>query len=245
MRESCRFGLLLGLLLTALGELRAQVYPDAERPEGTEPGQVLDLPEERLVDTADAELPATPREPVDTSAGFFAKILRPGYPNPERAAAMSFVLPGSGQIYNRRFAWLKVPVIAVGYGGLIWSGEYNRDLKNRLEDAYKFRLDEGNGLLPTEFDEGRRSFLTAEQLRIQRDRVGKNYQLSYIGLVVFHLVQTLEAYTTAHLLEFDMDESLTLRPTVGPSLGVAGFGASSSPAPALTLTWRPEAARGR
>lgn len=245
MKDFWRRSFWFGLLLSASGELLAQVYPDPERPPDTEPGQVLDLPEERLVDTADAELPATPREPVDTSAGFFAKILRPGYPNPERAAAMSFVLPGSGQIYNRRFAWLKVPVIAAGYGLFIYSGEFNRDLKNRLEDAYEFRLNENNAQVPTEFDEGRRSFLTADQLRIQRDRVSKNYQLSYIGLVVFHLVQTLEAYTTAHLLEFDMDESLTLRPSVGQAPGLAGLGASPSPTPALTLTWRPQVRRGR
>lgn len=230
-----------GALLAMAPEAAAQVYPDPERPEDAE--RVLDLPEERLVDTADAELPVTGPEPIDTSAGFFAKILRPGYPNPERAAAMSFVLPGSGQIYNKRFSWLKVPVIAAGYGLLIYSGEANRELKTEYEDGYQARL--ANPNTPLDLDANRIRPFTAEQLGIQANNYAKNYQLSYIGLVIFHLVQTLEAYTTAHLLEFDMDESLTVRPSVQQAPGVASFGASPSPSPALTLTWRPRARRGR
>ena len=226
--------LLCAGLATALAQDRPAPPPGAEGEEF-----VLDGPERRPVDTLDAELPASGPEPVDTSAGFFRKVFQPGFPNPERAAALSFVLPGAGQVYNKRFAWLKVPVIATGYGLLIYSGEFNRDLKNRYDAAYEFRLDEANAGIPTEFD--RAPFFTDERtLRIRRDEAGKNFQLSYIGLVLFHLVQTLEAYTTAHLLEFDMDESLSLQPSVAPP--PAGVGPVR---PALTLTWRPQGRLGR
>ena len=162
---------------------------------------------------------------VDTlGVGFFRKILAPVYPNPERAAAMSFVVPGAGQVYNRRFWYLKVPVIYAGGAWLIYRGESNRKLRNEYQEAYTLAL-QG---LPHQFDD--RPGATPRALQLQRDRYDKNFQLSYIGLVVLHLVQTLEAYTAAHLLEFDIDESLTLTPTLlqpptlaGPSGATGGF----------------------
>ncbi len=52
---------------------------------------------------------------VDTvGVGFWKKIMAPVYPNPERAAAFSFVLPGAGQVYNKRYAYIKLPVIYAG-----------------------------------------------------------------------------------------------------------------------------------
>ncbi len=60
-------------------------------------------------------------------------------------------------------------------------------------------------------------------MRTNRDKLDKNFQLAYIGVGILHLVQTLEAYTTAHLLNFDMDESLTVSPVLlqlpGPAPG--------------------------
>ena len=155
---------------------------------------------------------------VDTlGVGFFNKVLAPVYPNPERAAVMSLLLPGAGQLYNKRFAWLKIPVIYGGYGFLIYRGIENRRLFKTFDEAYRLQLDgEEHVFTGTRFD-SERILLT------QRNRYDKNFQLSYIGLAIFHLVQTLEAYTTAHLLEFDMDESLTLAPTMlaPPRLGAA------------------------
>jgi hypothetical protein len=156
-------------------------------------------------------LPAGENAYVDTlGVGFWRKLTAPVYPNPERAAAMSFVLPGSGQIYNKRFWYLKVPVIYGGYAFLIYRGETNRKLRNDYQVAYQASLaGETHEFSGTLFD-------NPQTLRIRRDAFDKNFQLSYIGVVILHLVQTLEAYTTAHLLEFDMDESLSVSPTLLP-----------------------------
>ena len=146
---------------------------------------------------------------VDTlGVGFFNKILAPVYPNPERAAALSFVLPGSGQLYNKRFAWIKVPIIYGLYGALIYNGETNRRAKNDFAVAYLRSLqDSTHQFSGTRFDDPQR-------LLTRRDNLDKNFQLAYIGVGILHLIQTLEAYTTAHLLEFDMDESLTVAPVI-------------------------------
>ena len=174
---------------------------------------------------------------VDTlGVGFFNKILAPVYPNPERAAALSFVLPGTGQIYNKKFAWLKVPIIYGLYGALIYNGEDNRKRRNEFEEAYQLALlNQPHQFTGTRFD-------SPQRLETQRNGLTKNFQLSYIGVGILHLVQTLEAYTTSHLLEFDMDESLTVAPVlVAPPPG--GGGAAGGPRLAIGATYRFGASR--
>jgi len=157
---------------------------------------------------------------VDTlGVGFWRKLLAPTYPNPERAAALSFILPGAGQVYNKKFWYIKVPVIYGGYAFLIQRAQSNRDLQKRYRTAYLLSLEN----LPHEFSGTVQDSPGA--LRIRRDLYSKNYQLSYIGVVILHFVQTLEAYTTGHLLQFDMDESLTISPTLIPG-DPMGFGGS-------------------
>ncbi|MFK8055591.1 MAG: DUF5683 domain-containing protein [Saprospiraceae bacterium] len=171
-------------------------------------------------DTSDAEVY------VDTlGVGFWRKLIAPTYPNPERAAALSFVLPGAGQVYNKKFWYIKVPVIYGGYAFLIQRGEANRALKNRYSAAYISSLN-GETHEFSGFAQG-----TTAALKVRRDLYDKNFQLSYIGVVILHFVQTLEAYTTAHLLKFDMDESLTIHPTFIPS-DPMGFGGSK---PGITV----------
>jgi len=157
---------------------------------------------------------------VDTlGVGFWKKIIAPTYPNPERAAVMSFVLPGAGQVYNKKFWYIKVPVIYAGYAFLIERGNANKTDRDRFQRAYEaFFAGEQHEFSGTRFD-------SEIVLRTNRDNFDKNYQLSYIGVVLLHLIQTLEAYTTAHLLKFDMDESLTISPTLIPS-DPMGFGGS-------------------
>lgn len=182
----------------------------------TDDAEALDTEDERIVvvDTLIED------GYVDTlGVGFWRKLLAPTYPNPERAAALSFVLPGAGQVYNKKFWYIKVPVIYGGYAFLIQRGEVNRKLRNRFQSAYQASLrgevHEFSGL----------TLGSTGNLRIRRDQYDKNFQLSYIGVVILHFVQTLEAYTTAHLLKFDMDESLTISPTLIPG-DPMGFGVS-------------------
>jgi len=163
---------------------------------------------------------------VDTlGVGFWNKIFAPTYPNPERAAAMSFILPGAGQVYNKKFWYIKVPVIYAGYAFLIERGETNRGRRNEFQAAYEaYSAGEPHQFTGTRLD-------SELALRTTRDNFDKNFQLSYIGVVILHFVQTLEAYTTAHLLKFDMDESLTISPTLIPS-DPMGFGGSK---PGITV----------
>jgi len=185
-----------------------------------------------LPQTAPTTQVAQEKAPDTVSQRLIQKILSNKYPNPERAAALSLVIPGAGQLYNKRLWYIKVPVIYAGYAALISSGEFNRGLKNDFEDALKLAVENK----PHEFSNTQ--FSSVEQLRLRRDQFSKRYQLSYIGLVVFHLIQTLEAYTTAHLLDFDVDDSLSLSPTLmPPSIGRRGSGFGNGTVPGLRLSY--------
>ncbi len=181
---------------------------DAATLDTSRTGDILPGVDDELKDPA---LPVEAPPPPDTGRNFFGKIFRPGYPNPERAAALSLVLPGAGQIYNKRFWYIKVPVIYAGYVALIWTGQTNGNSYRTFRDHVRNRID---GPLNTGMPGV--DNLTAAQLRLLRDEYDRRYQLAYIGLGLLHVVQTLEAYTTAHLLEFDMDESLSIYPTLVP-----------------------------
>ena len=78
---------------------------------------------------------------------------------PAKAAFYSAVLPGLGQVYNKKY-W-KVPIVYGALAGGIYYFNKNNDLYHKYRDAYKRRLagftdDEfyGNGSVPAISNDG-------------------------------------------------------------------------------------------
>lgn len=146
-----------------------------------------------------------------------ALLASPPRKNPKKALFLSLVVPGAGQIYNR--SWWKVPIVYGGYAGLIYSTNFNKSRYDRFKTAYAQRLN-------NEEDEFKDKILSPRTLLSFRDRYFKRYQQSIIGLVAFHIVQSLDAYVDAHLHEFDVNEDLTitaLKPRTDRGLDLIGF----------------------
>ena len=130
--------------------------------------------------------------------------------NPKRAAVLSAVLPGLGQVYNKQY-W-KVPLI---YGGAIMIGHYIRyqdRLYNSFRSAYFAETDLDPGTVnpyPVSSDV---LLSNAEQLRRDRD------YLMIIG-GIFYLLQIVDAHVSAHLHEFQINDALSLdiQPAIQPS----------------------------
>lgn len=148
----------------------------------------------------EADTTAQPVEqPKKERKGFFSG----DYPNPRKAALLS-IIPGGGQIYNKKWWYVKVPVI---YGGLIGVGlvaEFNTRQYNELDDAYVAEL---NGQ-PHQYSDRNFSAATLKQFR---DIYDKRRQQSYIGLTAIYIAGILEAYVSAHLLQFDVSDDLSFR----------------------------------
>lgn len=146
------------------------------------------------------------------------------YPSPRKAVVLTAILPGLGQIYNKKYWYLKLPVVYGAFGGLIYSIRFNRREYLFLKEQHRFLVD---GLVcTTSIFEGR---VSADVLKNTRDQHDKWLQMSYIGIGLAYILTAAEAYTTAHLLSFDIDDDLTLqlKPSMDfiPQHGtVLGFG---------------------
>ena len=127
---------------------------------------------------------------------------------PAKAAFYSAVLPGLGQIYNKRY-W-KVPIVYLGIGTSIYFYKLNNDDYNRFRNAYKRRLagytdDEfwGNGTTP---------IVSSDRLEDAQKTAKRNKDLSIAVAVAFYLLNIIDANVDAHLRQFNVNNDLTLEP---------------------------------
>ncbi len=126
---------------------------------------------------------------------------------PSKAAFYSAVLPGLGQIYNKRY-W-KVPIVwgAIGWGAYQFIDTNNR--YNFFRDIFKsrragFTSDElfdrnGDGIGPDFSDDS----LQDAQERLQRDR-----DLWLVVTIGFYALNIIDANVDAHLKQYNVDEQL-------------------------------------
>ncbi len=128
------------------------------------------------------------------------------YPKPGKAALFSFLVPGMGQVYNKKF-W-KVPIVYTGVGTMIYFiGKNGRNYK-RFRTAYRYQVDDDESTVadPT---------LTAnyqnDRLKDTRDLFRKRREQSYIGLIAVLALSSADAFVDAHLLQFNVSDDLSLR----------------------------------
>lgn len=140
--------------------------------------------------------------------------------SPKKAALMSTILPGSGQIYNKKY-W-KAPVIYAGAAALGYSLKMNQSKYIEYRNAYKVRLLNGAGTTGN-YPKYSDSDLNTLQKYYHRYR-----DLSVIGLSLLYVLNIIDATVDAHLYNFNVnDESVSLN--VSPSfIAVGNFGQYTS-----------------
>jgi len=153
---------------------------------------------------------------------FFAK----DYPNPRRAALLGFILPGAGQVYNKK--WWKLPIVYGALGTALYFEIDNIKQYRELRDNYKWLVDGDPNTNPTEPPYNQ---IDATSMKGYRDQWRRYVELSSITLGLVYLLQVTDAYVDAHLHSFDVSDDLSLRfqPKIDASSGLgATFGASVS-----------------
>ena len=141
---------------------------------------------------------------------------------PKKALLWS-IIPGGGQVYNKR--WWKVPVVYTGLLGIIAVADFNQRRYVRFREALTARcLGEDVKNRSTCVPEGIPGFpldaVTDTGLIQARDNADRGRQQAWFGILAVYLLQGIEAYTDAQLMEFDIDDDLSLR--VQPTAGGAG-----------------------
>lgn len=119
---------------------------------------------------------------------------------PRKALLYSAVLPGMGQVYNKKY-W-KVPIV---YGGLFLLTSVALSY-NTLYDKYKTEL---FGLLETPSIPPPSGY-TEDQLRTLTDTYRRNRDFFLIIDAFWYLLQLVDAHVDAHLREFDLNPQLKI-----------------------------------
>ncbi len=132
---------------------------------------------------------------------------------PARATIYSAILPGAGQVYNRKY-W-KVPIVLGGLGVSYWFIQDNNKEYKRYKTAY---LDVVNG----RSDEFNGQY-SGDQLRNVADTYHRWRDLSYVAFGLVYALNIIDASVDAYFVRFDVSDDLTLR--AGPSLDLAAQGA--------------------
>ncbi|MCB0543322.1 MAG: hypothetical protein H6565_13520 [Lewinellaceae bacterium] len=154
---------------------------------------------------------------------FLTRYFTDGYPRPGRAALLSLILPGTGQIYNKK--WWKLPIVYGALGGMLWVEIDNIRQYRALRDNYKLLVDGDPDTNPTEAPYDR---IDATSMKSYRDQWRRYVELSSLGLGLVYLLQVTDAFVDAHLNSFDVSDDLSLRfrpkldraPGLGPTFGV-------------------------
>ncbi|WP_116105228.1 DUF5683 domain-containing protein [Lewinella sp. IMCC34191] len=141
--------------------------------------------------------------------------------SPKKALLWS-IIPGGGQVYNR--AWWKVPLVYGGLLGIVAVADYNQNLFSRYTTAIEQRC-LGDGLIitipyaeciPTPNEPGL-SEVSTQGLISAKNSSNKQRQTAYVFVIVGYVLQAVEAFTDAHLKDFDIDDDLSLQ--IGPVIG--------------------------
>ena len=118
---------------------------------------------------------------------------------PKRAALYSAILPGSGQVYTKKY-W-KVPVI---YGGLITSAYYineSNDLYQLYKSTYLNRLD-GDFTDNLNYSDS--------DLRTLTEHYRRNREVSALLFTLTYILNIFDASVNAHLFDYDVSKDLSL-----------------------------------
>lgn len=169
------------------------------------------------------ELTATPElkgEKVNTDSLNRELKRKQWMPNPTKATWLALVIPGGGQIYNRKY-W-KLPIVYGGFAGcayaLTWNGKMYKDYQSAYVDAVNENWDSTSitDLLPPGYmDRVSHSQLT-ETLRKRKDTYRRWRDLSIFAFIGVYLLSVVDAYVDAELSNFDIgpDLSMKVEPTI-------------------------------
>jgi len=130
---------------------------------------------------------------------------------PSKAAFYSAVLPGLGQIYNKKY-W-KAPIVWGAIGGSIYMYALKNDTYNRFRTAFKRRQ---AGFLDDEFvdlqnnnEPGQVPDFDLGDLESQQERFQEERDLWLVATIAIYALNIVDANVTAHLKQFNIDDNLS------------------------------------
>ena len=137
-------------------------------------------------------------------------------PDPKRAMWLAIVLPGAGQIYNRKY-W-KLPIVYGGFLGCIYAMRWNNQMYQDYAKAYQDISDNDPntqsyneflhlGVTITEANKSRYTSI----FKSRKDTYRRYRDLSFFCMLGVYALSIIDAYVDASLSKFDISDDLSLR----------------------------------
>ncbi|MBO4719236.1 MAG: hypothetical protein J5658_05110 [Prevotella sp.] len=142
-------------------------------------------------------------------------------PDPKRALWLALVIPGGGQIYNRKY-W-KLPLVYGGFLGCVYAMSWNNSQYKDYAQAYLDLSDNDPGTasynkflhLGVEItDANKQRYL--DIFRKRKDKYRRWRDLSFFVMCGVYALSVIDAYVDAELSVFDISKDLSLKvePTI-------------------------------
>ena len=142
-------------------------------------------------------------------------------PNPKRALWLALVIPGGGQIYNRKY-W-KLPLVYGGFIGCLYAMSWNNTMYKDYSQAYQDLMDKDpNTQSYNQFLHLGTQITPQNETRYQdifrkrKDKYRRWRDLSFFVMIGVYALSVIDAYVDAELSVFDISDDLSLRvePTI-------------------------------
>ena len=136
-------------------------------------------------------------------------------PDPIRSLWLALVIPGGGQIYNRKL-W-KLPIFYGGFLGCTYALSWNNQMLRDYSQAYLDIMDDDPNtksyeeMLPLGYNiEGKEErFKTI--FKNKKDHFRRYRDLSILAFAGVYLISVIDAYVDAELSSFDISRDLSIR----------------------------------
>lgn len=167
---------------------------------------------------------------VDAGQRFVPKLKKEKFYKPDTthspslAVRRSLLIPGRGQLYNKKGAWWKIPAIYAGLGSLGYSIATNQQGYIKYLAFYRLK---NFGQIPVAGDA---LYATHEKYKAEYTPISgqslayfqegtsnyqRNFQISILGVIAVWGIQAIEAYVEAKFISsFSVDNDLSIK--VGP-----------------------------
>ena len=137
-------------------------------------------------------------------------------PDPKRALWLALVIPGGGQIYNRKY-W-KLPLVYGGFMGCIYAMSWNNSMYMDYSQAYLDLMDDDPGTQSyNQFLHLGMKITSANADRYKdifkkrKDKYRRWRDLSFFCLIGVYALSVIDAYVDAELSVFDISKDLSLK----------------------------------
>ena len=135
-------------------------------------------------------------------------------PNSNRSIWMALVIPGGGQIYNRKY-W-KLPIVYGGFVGCAYALTWNNKMYQDYSQAYLDIMDDDpntksyEDFLPAGYDISSRMDYYTNLFKQRKDFYRRYRDLSIFCFIGVYILSVIDAYVDAELSDFDISKDLGL-----------------------------------